>query len=430
MDNISILPADSYIVINKTILTEIDTKILTMLYQPIIGTNSINLYLTLCADLDKNEFMSEEESHHHLMTSMRMRLEDIVVAREKLEAIGLLKTFYKKNDDINNYIYQLFSPISASDFFSHPILNIVLYNNVGKKEYERIVNYFKVPRVNLSSYEDITRSFSDIFESTPGTMFENALKDIKNVHKLDINIESKIDFELLESIIPSGLLNRRTFNKDIRKLIENISYIYDLNEEQIKRIIVNSVNVNGNLDKTLFRKNARNYYQFENGGKLPSLVYQKQPEYLRKPVGDESKRAKMIYVFETTTPYNFLRNKYNGAKPTTRDLNMIENLMIDVGLKPAVVNVLIDYVMRVNDKKLNKNFIETIAGQWKRLNIETAEDAMNQAYKETKNKNTKTKKVNIKKEDVLPSWFNEDIKEEKLTETEEAKVKDMLKEFM
>jgi replication initiation and membrane attachment protein len=430
MDNISILPADSYIVINKTILTEIDTKILTMLYQPIIGTNSINLYLTLCADLDKNEFMSEEESHHHLMTSMRMRLEDIVVAREKLEAIGLLKTFYKKNYDINNYIYQLFSPISASDFFSHPILNIVLYNNVGKKEYERIVNYFKVPRVNLSSYEDITRSFSDIFESTPGTMFENALKDIKNVHKLDINIESKIDFELLESIIPSGLLNRRTFNKDIRKLIENISYIYDLNEEQIKRIIVNSVNVNGNLDKTLFRKNARNYYQFENGGKLPSLVYQKQPEYLRKPVGDESKRAKMIYVFETTTPYNFLRNKYNGAKPTTRDLNMIENLMIDVGLKPAVVNVLIDYVMRVNDKKLNKNFIETIAGQWKRLNIETAEDAMNQAYKETKNKNTKTKKVNIKKEDVLPSWFNEDIKEEKLTETEEAKVKDMLKEFM
>ena len=59
--DINILPADIYIVVNKTILQENDNKILTMLYQPIIGTDAINLYLTLCLDLDKNEFMSEEK---------------------------------------------------------------------------------------------------------------------------------------------------------------------------------------------------------------------------------------------------------------------------------------------------------------------------------------------------------------------------------
>ena len=80
MNNISILPADSYIVINNTILQENDTKILTMLYQPIIGITAINLYLTLCLDLDNNQFMSIENSHHHLMTNMRMNLSDIVVA--------------------------------------------------------------------------------------------------------------------------------------------------------------------------------------------------------------------------------------------------------------------------------------------------------------------------------------------------------------
>lgn len=431
MKNISILPADSYIVVNKTILSEIDTKILTMLYQPIIGTTSINLYLTLCSDLDKNEFMSTEETHHHIMTSMRMRLEDIVVAREKLEAIGLIKTYYKEGEDINNYIYEIFSPIGASDFFNHPILNIVLYNNVGKKEYERIVNYFKVPRVNLNSYEDITKNFDEVFESTPGSMFENALNDIKKVHKLNIDIEENIDFSLLESILPAGLLSKKTFSKDIKELIKNISFIYNLKEENIKNLIINSVNEKGNIDKTLFRKNARNYYQFENSGKLPSLIYQKQPEYLRKPVGDESKRAKMIYIFETTTPYNFLRSKYNGAKPATRDVNLIESLMFDLQLKPAVINVLIDYVMRVNDKKLSKNFVETIAGQWKRLNIETAEDAMLQAEKETKKKKTTIKKVVYKKEEEkLPEWFDKDIKENKLDKEEEEKVKDMLKEFM
>ena len=430
MGVVSILPADNYIVINKTILNENDNKILTMLYQPIIGITAINLYMTLCHDLDKNEFMSEECSHHHLMTSMRIKLEDIVIAREKLEAIGLLKTYFKSGDDVNNYIYELFSPLSASEIFSHPILNIVLYNNVGKKEYEKLVDKFKLPRVNISSYEDITKNFDEVFDSVSGTMFENALKDIKTTHKLNINIDNEFDFELLESLLPNGLLTKKTFSKDIRTLIQNLSFVYNLEVEEMKNLIINSVSTNHNIDKTLLRKNARNYYQFNNNGKLPSLIYQKQPEYLKSVEGNDSKRAKMIYTFESVTPYQFLKSKYNGVKPASRDVNMIESLMNDLRLTPAVVNVLIDYVMKTNDSKLNKNYIETIAGQWKRLGIETAEDAMNQAYKESKKKKEKSSKTKKNETEIIPEWFNKDIKKETISSDEEEEVKDLLKDFV
>lgn len=431
MKVVSILPADTYIVVNKTILQENDSKILTMLYQPIIGITAVNLYMTLCLDLDKNEFMGDENSHHHLMTSMRMKLEDIVVAREKLEGVGLIKTYYKSNNDVNSYIYEIFSPLSASEIFSHPILNIVLYNNVGKKEYDRLVNRFKIPRINYGSYEDITRNFDEVFDSVSGSMFENALKDINRVHKANINIENEFDFELLESLLPVGLLNKRGFTKDIKLLIQNLSFIYNIDVEPMKNLIINSVNEKRSIDKSLLRKNARNYYQFENNGKLPSLIYQKQPEYLRSPEGNESKRAKMIYTFETVSPYNFLKSKYNGVKPTTRDLNMIESLMVDLQLKPAVINVLIDYVMKINNKKLTKNFVETIAGQWKRLNIQTAEDAMNQAEMECKKKRKSQASKNYKKEEVvLPDWFDKNIEKEELSKEEENEVKNMLKEFM
>ena len=50
--------------------------------------------------------------------------------------------------------------------------------------------------------------------------------------------------------------------------------------------------------------------------------------------------------------------------------------MIEQKLNPGVVNVLISYVLQVNDQQLKKSYVETIAGQWKRLNIETVEDAM------------------------------------------------------
>ena len=183
------------------------------------------------------------------------------------------------------------------------------------------------------------------------------------------------------------------------------------------------------IDKTALRKNARNYYLYQNNGKLPSLLYKNQPEYLRSPIGKDSNRAKMIYTFETTSPYNFLKSKNNGAKPTDRDLKLIEGLSIDLGLQPAVINVLIDYVLRVNNNKLTKNFVETIAGQWKRLNIETAEEAMNQAVKESKKK-VKIEKTTYKKKEVeLPEWFDKKIEKEEITTEEENEMKDLLKNY-
>jgi len=54
-----------------------------------------------------------------------------------------------KKDNINNYVYILFSPLSANEFLNHPILNIVLYNNIGKKEYEKVIQFFSI-HLNLS----------------------------------------------------------------------------------------------------------------------------------------------------------------------------------------------------------------------------------------------------------------------------------------
>ena len=48
---LTILPADTYTVVNKTILSDTDRKILTSLYQPIIGQLPISLYFTLWSDL-------------------------------------------------------------------------------------------------------------------------------------------------------------------------------------------------------------------------------------------------------------------------------------------------------------------------------------------------------------------------------------------
>lgn len=431
MREINILPADTFVVVNRTILNENDRKIISMLYQPIIGSMAVSLYYTLWADLDKTELLSAEYTHHHLMTSLRIKMDSIVTARKKLEAVGLLKTFVKKGN-VNNYVYEMFSPISASEFFNHPILNIVLYNNVGKKEYENLLNYFKVPRINLSSYEELTSRFDEVFETIPSTTYNSLNEDLRVNKTGEIKIDDSFDFDMLISLVPNGVITNKTFSKEIKELINNLSFVYNMDATEMKTPILNSIKENGHIDKTLLRKNVRNYYKYENDNKLPSLVYKSQPEYLKNPVGADDKRAKMIYVFENTTPYNFLKGRSNGAKPSSRDLSLLETLLSDFKLNPGVVNVLIDYVLKINNKKLTRSFLETIASQWKRLNIETVEEAMKAAEKEyKKSKSLAENKTlsKIMKEEKLPDWFNQNIKKEKISEEEEKSLKDMLKEF-
>lgn len=429
----NILPADTYVVVNKSIIDNEDRKILTMLYQPIIGPLPIMLYFSLWSDLDKSEIISNEYTHHHLITNMQISLEEIKEARRKLEAIGLLKTFYKE-ENINNYIYQLYSPIKAYDFFNHPILNIILYNNLGKKEYEKTKNYFKVPRINTSKYEDITASFSDVFSSVPLTSYDILNDDIRKSNIRKLNIDTNFDFDFLISSLPNTLDKSKIFTKEIKELIIELSFLYDLDVIKMQDIIPTCITELGTINKSNLRKTCRNYYQFENHGLLPSVVYNSQPEYLKSPQGDNSKRAKMIYTFETIRPYELLKSKNKGAEPTSRDLRLAEDLIINYGLKPGVVNVLIDYILKTNNNKLTRALAETIAGQWQRLNIETVEDAMRLAekehkkYKKTKATTRTTSKTN-KINEKIPEWFDKEIEKKEVTKEDQEEMQNLLKEY-
>ncbi len=436
MAEVTILPADTYVVVNKTVLNDQDCKIVTMLYQPIIGHTAVSLYFTLIDDLDKREMMSEDYTHHHLMSTMQLKMPNIVMAREKLEAVGLLKTFFKK-DHVNNYVYVLYSPMSASEFLNHPILNVVLYNNLGKKEYDRLVNYFKVPRINLKDYEDITSSFSDIFQSVAGNVImENDFIQARTENG-KLVLRDRIDFDLLISSIPKTMVSEHCFTSDVKDLIQNLSYVYHLDTLTMQGLVRSCLNEKGFIDRTELRKACRNYYQFEESGKLPTLVYSTQPEYLKSPVGDQSKRAKMIYTFENVTPYDYLRSKYKTGEPTSRDLKLIESLLVDLQLKPGVVNVLISYVLGINNQKLSKAYVETIAGQWKRLNIETVEEAMNVAEKEHKKlkrrlalkQHSSVKPNKVTKEEKVPDWFHQDLHSEEASLEEQEQMKAMLEEI-
>ena len=424
--NETLLPADSYIVINKSIISDSDKQVLNMLYLPIIGPLPLTLYNILLNDLDKLQLISEVSNHAKILSSMHITTNELMEARNVLEAIGLLKT-YLKTDTVNNYIYELYSPISAHEFFSHPIFNIVLYNNVGKIEYEKLVSFYKIPRINKEDYVEVTHSFSEVFESVPYTSYTQNSDSIRKYNKLKLNINSSFDINFL---IESLNLDKKVFTKDLQELIISLAFLYDIDVTKMQSIIRTCINERGTVNRDDLRKTCRNHYQFDHNGLLPTVIEHTQPEYLRKPIGDNSKLAKMIYTFETISPYDFLKSKHNGAEPMKRDIKLLEDLIVDYKLKPGVVNVLIDYILKTNDNKLNRSLVETIAGQWVRNKIETVEDAMEIAKKNHKliSKKVITNK-NIQTEKEVPVWFDKNIEAKTASVEKRQAIEDMLKEY-
>lgn len=421
----NIVPADTFIVVNKTTLNDKDRNLLILLYQPIIGHQAISLYYTLWSYLDKFELLSNEWTHHHILKDMMISPSEFIDAKVKLEAIGLLKTYMKKGN-INSYVYELYSPINASEFINNPVLNLALFNAVGKLEYERIIGFFKIPKINLREYEDVTSKFSDVFEFSNVPLTDNLVYDIKKSNYRKLEILSKIDINTIISLINDEMLNKKSLTRDTKDFLYKIAYVYNYDNDDMVELIRNSLSDKHTIDKKLLQENANKYYRYDNMGKLPSIIYKNQPEYLRKENLDTSNRSRIIHMFETTSPYDFIGSKYKVGNPTSSDLSIIAYLLTDLKLEPGVVNVLIDYVLKINNNKLIKSFVEVIASQWSKCGIKTVEEAMNIAESEYKKKKKITTKE-VKKSSIKPDWINKEIKQEIATDEEIRKLENRMK---
>ena len=343
-------------------------------------------------------------------------------ARESLEATGLLKSFVKE-ENVLIYIYELYSPLNPDEFLNNPIFSTVLYNNVGSEEYEKIIKAYQKKKYDLTGFIEITRNMDDVYKSESFKEIENIKEKVTGSYKLT----SKIDYDLIMESIPKDVLSQKAFNKKTKEMIDNLSFIYNLDTLKIIELIRASLNEFGLIDKNALRSAAQKNYQLSNNS-LPTIVYRTQPEYLKKASGDTSKRAQIIAMFENISPYDYLKKKNKGASPTAKDLKLVESLLFDLELTPAVVNVLLDYCLRKNNNKLTTNYVETIASQWKRADLKTAEEAMLFAEKEHK----KTLKKALPKEKsaaIEPSWFNEKIEKSESSEEEAKELEELLKEF-
>src|SRR5690606_17234660 len=98
-----------------------------------------------------------------------------------------------------------------------------------------------------------------------------------------------------------------------------------------------------------------------------------QPAAQQAPANKEDE---LIAYLESASPLQVLRDIADGKEPLPADVQLANQLVTQHGMEPAVVNVLLQYVLLRTDMKLTKAYVEKIASHWLRKNVTTAKQAM------------------------------------------------------
>ena len=116
-------------------------------------------------------------------------------------------------------------------------------------------------------------------------------------------------------------------------------------------------------------------------------------------VTSDSQIAAKVNLMEKVSPKDYLSILQNGSQPASSDLKIVEYLSGKMQIPNGVINVIIDYVLTVNNNVLYRGLCEKVAASLARERITTVIDAMNYLEKMSKrrtgsNKNEPVKQTN------------------------------------
>ena len=384
-------------IISQSALSSDEWKVLGILYQPIIGVLSFSLYHTFYHLLNTKNYQSETFTHQFLLDVLNVKIDELKEAREKLEAINLLNTFVQGE----HTIYQLKSPLSPRGFIQDTILGQFLLTEMGKKLYDQVTNLFKVEKIELTGYTEVTRNFDDVFNFIDSNHFYDSDVYLGKKSNLGARIKDQINYEAFVEKLPDRVKKPILMSRQTVDTIQKLVFVYQFSLDEIVDIYIKTVSPNGDIDLGNLSFKAQTYYQ-DKKKVLPVVSETKQLN------GKESS----INYLKTVSPMQILE-KY--AKDdyqlmyTDTVMSLIERNQVEIG----IINTLLLHILKFKDGHLpHITYLEKVLETWLKKGIRTTEDAYHQVLDKSSYENkTANYTAKTKPKAKNPEWVDQYLDE-------------------
>ncbi|UUV99385.1 replication initiation and membrane attachment family protein [Vagococcus luciliae] len=453
-------PKDTFEVHGYCLLNGEDTRVLNLLYQPIIGGNALMLYHNLLSNVS---VFKKPTAHFVLQDIINNGLQELYQSRIKLEAIGLLKTYVRKKDEGYHYIYLLANVLPPHVFLADDVLSLLLLDRVGEQRFQLLVDMFQPDQPDLSDYSDITNKYTDTFQlSSERLVQSNKLIEQTNqiMKQVPTPVKPKLESETFdwEFFVDnlSGLNIDQTFlTNEFKPLVYTIHGLYGINElDMVSHVKYCLDYVTNKIDVKEFKRHIyKKYHQAkstalnEKNNQVTPLTLKEEDQAIERHKNDlkhqgfSPEEIAVITSCERIAPLIFLKaiKEQKNGFVAQNERWTIENLKAQSNLPDEVINMLIHYSLVVlNNPSLNQNMVNTIANNWAQNKVFKASEALKQvkSFKQesTKKATSKNYSRNYSKKptrkETLPDWATEDSrKETPLSGEELSMLEQQLKKF-
>ncbi|QIL46435.1 hypothetical protein G7081_04805 [Vagococcus coleopterorum] len=451
-------PQDSFTVKLCQEITVQDERVLSYLYQPIIGIEAFGLYHALLTAIDDHDFDSQETLHSELFNQLNLDLPKIFNARVKLEGIGLLRVYEKQQDNFRHFIYELIPPLAPTNIFNDDVLSLLLLDAVGEKRFDKLVKRFAIPQCQPTGYQEVTHKFVDVFHfkgeqlASHSQQLTQTKAQFTEVELTKLSpVRDSFDWDYFMSLMNDFFLNKEKMTQEVKDTIYTLHNLYGINELTMRELVEPSVDyVTNEIKVNELRKAVIDKYhgrkEQQAGEASPALEGLTDSEQLIRRKNDMVAKGysdadvEFILATESYSPMIYLESIKDQKRGFISDGERyaIEGLIKRSTLSDAVLNVLIHYILVVQGKPdINKFHAETIANDWAQNQIRTPEAAFEKikevaSQQASKPKQSYSKKSYAKKggrKETTPDWVGQTNQETRVSKEAEDRLKERIKKL-
>jgi replication initiation and membrane attachment protein len=366
-----------------------DHKVISLLYQPLIGQVAFSLYhFIFSLTYQKDVISINDMAILNLLVITKKEFED---ACNKLQAHVLLDVYESKED----VLLQIKKPMTAKQFLTDTIFGITLEQKIGHAMLRTLVDQFKVEQPHLG-YQRKDIHYDDVFEvdqvkklSIDSPLFENG-----GVHANVI--KTRFPYETWVDQLPSAYKKPSLLKSTTRQLIENLVFIYQLNQKDLNQILT-SIHPSQIVKNEAIKNAAKRYFE-----KHQILTIDDKKE---QPFNNYS-QISPLYIIQ-----KYGKHDHQGIALDTIT-SLVERNHVDLG----VINVLLVFVLKRKEGVLpHINYLEKILIDWMSKGVTTSQDAIEMTTK----LETAYQKKQVKKSvrvSVEPDWLDDYLAELKKEE--------------
>ncbi|WP_314589597.1 DnaD domain protein [Paenibacillus terrigena] len=412
-------------------LSGMDSKMLSYIYQPMVGGLAISFYQFLYQHISSDRVgYSRIEQQRRLFLTLGIDPSEkgrkqLIEITSKLEAVGLLHTsrIYIPEQDDSLYEYELFAPLSPNEFFKTQHLTLLLRDKVGKFTVLSLREEFCTEEpaeiVHKAVHkEDLSIPFYELFQLNTQVIdyeLEQALSEVapsRHPGYQATGSEEMLNYADIISRFPRisknrAFVERLRYEHEQMGMINYIVHKYQLSLQDICGLLDEEGVFSDQGEVLLDELQQRANLQFRQGKKRSETSdrYAKKVIALRDSVdltGEDQPQEEYAVEMEfyldvppqfqgkcdihqynmmlRNEPYTMLLKKFFPGSVPDNMMDMFEKIDLNYKLPEEVINVLIHYLMTLlvsgTDQRLNRNFVDSIASTMLMKQITTYELAV------------------------------------------------------